>query len=585
MKASLNKIYVSVAAIMNLLTMNNCDNVKLSVTTKVQSMSSKGQVCAAPPKAFQALTKIMFLVDISGSNFGDGNSAIVNTSDERAGTDPDKSYRYGTIKNFVDAHANTEQVSWGMIVFGNIPSLSSDGAEALINNGDLGTATFSAKAADMYSALGRFQTRDDNGSTPYHAALEMAANAITADKASITAGDSVNYSVVLLSDGQPTDAQYMTAGSLDQTKIEADVKKLVSAGASLTTVYYGGGSAIDPAAAARLQDMAQVGNGKFVNTNISGRQVPLDSVIAVKAAVPWIIKKFLVANLNAAPCDDGTMGVDTDADGICDKDELTYNQAWMSNPAYQAFAKRMGGKVFDPKNRNSFDKNYNDLFYLQHITQNTLIDSNCSAFADDAHDLLNTCEKALISSTSPSGPTPTWTNRMGSTADPKNMDSDGDGFIDWLEVEFERNLSPALDFNNISRSAGGYRMDEIISQHRNPRNPSSSIAYDGQFLSSGVNADGQNCYSYNQTVLPLYATQKVTVDQVSGIPELAHEADENVILIYFIQTPQNDPNGPGELHYRFQKVKVGSAQLNLDFSFESYQTYIANTSRAAGATK
>ncbi len=60
--------------------------------------------------------------------------------------------------------------------------------------------------------------------------------------------------------------------------------------------------------------------------------------------VPWSLKEFLVYNINAGFCFDGKVDVDSDADGICDRDEMTMNNLY-------AEELKQEGKSFDPTNR------------------------------------------------------------------------------------------------------------------------------------------------------------------------------------------------------------------------------------------
>ena len=576
----------SLAGLLTLTT--NCDNVHLSLIQKaeLQSVSAlKGPVCAAEPTTYQTVTKIMFLVDKSGSNFGNGTSIFVDPVG--GGTDVDKSYRRGSIQTFLDKHRSAMgpagKLFMGYIAFGTLDNGSGDGAQPYINDPlNPGKAGFSNDPAMMDAALARLGSTADGGSTPYHAAIDLALDAINTDKAALGQNSTAIYLVVLISDGVPTDTIYMTNGALDQAKINLDFDRLKLVHATLSTVYYGPKS--PPDASVRLGLMALEGKGSYLDTNVQGRDVPLDKIIGYQFGEPWQIRSFVVTNLNAAPCDDGTMGVDTDADGLCDKDEISYNTDWSADRIA-----RMNGKKFDPYNRNSFNPSFNDLIYHEHITKTSFIDESCSPtkdangnIVDEDMDLLNDCEEAYIkiaNAATASGPNADWTSRMQTDTDPKNFDSDGDGFTDWMEFVFERSAAAAMNYNSISRAIDGFRMDEIMLKHLNPANPRGSIAYDGKLLRLPVNETSQNCYQYTQTVLPVYPSHKITAENVSGYAPLAHEADENVVLIYYIQTPQSDPNGPGQMLYQFKKLKVGQA-LNVDFDYKNFTAISAGASRA-----
>jgi hypothetical protein len=549
---------------------NACDNVRLSLMPApvlAASVGTVGQVCSPPPVQASYNTKIMFLVDQSGSNCSQtGNPPPCDTS----GTDFDKSYRLSVMQNFINGHLNNNNLYYGFISFHDV------GGVAYINDGSDADATFSNVPADINNAINRFETTMDEGGTPYRAALAMATQAVATDRAASNATTS-KYYIVLMSDGQPSDY----GSPPDQTQIDTDVTTLLSTagtGTTLSTIYY---NPLNIATDANLLlQMATTGGGGFDNTNTQGRNVPLEQIIAYQDAIPWVITQFMVTNLNAAPCDDGTMGADSDADGICDKDEARYNTMFANDTTLSS---RMNGLTFDPQNRNSFGPTYNDLFNYRHIMYGENLDSTCLLTGDitqddQDHDLINTCEEKFLASTTPAGPNAKWTAAMGTNTDPLNFDSDGDGFLDWIEFAFTRSKSAPMDFNSTADSVNGYSMAQILLQHRNPINPSAATPYDGDFHFTAANAQGENCYSYSQTVLPLYHTLPTVVANESGYTQLAHGTDQNVIMIYFIQKQENSINGAGQLMYTFQTVNYSDPTLNLNLDISQYGMYDASGS-------
>lgn len=518
----------------------NCGEARLSLVQEIASAQSKGEICAVVPTAFNAYTKILFVVDKSGSN--------VTGSGGVAATDPGAVFRTGVIRSFYDKHKANELVEWGLVVFQGSTSAS------YINDGG---KSFTRDEPTFTAAVDQIATATDAGGTPYVAALTQAQTILSADKTA-NPGANISYIVVFLSDGVPNDTDANVFTAIDNLLVQGKV--------TLSTVYYG---PANPGASARMQRMADAGGGKFLDTNVSGR-IPIDDLIAFATAEPWIIKSFVVSNMNASPCDDGTVGSDSDADGLCDKDELRYNTEYKSDPSKW---QRMGGKLFDPYNRNSFSTALSDVFYHRYILFSEAVPRDCIETTDDDGDLANGCEEKYFYSNTPVGPTQKWTDAMGNDGDPKNFDSDGDGYLDWFEFIMSRNKSGAMDANNITQLFLGVRLDTIYQQHRNVKNPASSSPYDGQLLYSHVNSTGQNCYSFKQTVLPLYRTGAVTLPQVGNNSNLVHGTNENVVMVYFIQTPENDPNGPGELRYSFQKVSEASASVNLNLRVDQYRSY------------
>ena len=551
---------------------NACDNVRLSlIPAPVQqaSLASAGEMCTPPPLQSTINTKIMFLVDQSGSNCG---SMTPCGSD---GTDPDKSYRLSVMQNFINGHLNNSNIYYGFIAFHD------SGGVAYINDGSTADATFSNDPTQIQAALTTFQSTPDEGATPYRAAIGMATQAIATDRTvSAAANTKSKYYIVLMSDGMPTDY----GSPPNQTQINADVTTLLATagtGTTLSTIYYNPANVAGDANL--LLQMATTGDGGFDNTNTQGRNVPLEQIIAFQDAIPWVITQFMVTNLNAAPCDDGTIGPDSDADGICDADEIRYNTMFAND---STLSSRMNGFTFDPQNRNSFGPTYSDMFSYRHVLYGENLDGSClltgDLSQDDAdHDLLNTCEEKFIVSNTPAGPNATWTSAMGTTADPNNFDSDGDGFIDWIEFAFFRSKSAPLDFNSTADTFQGFTMSEILLQHRNPNNPNSSTPYDGVFHYEHANAQGENCYSYTQSVLPLYHTLATTQANESGYSQLAHDKDQNVIMIYFIQKQENSTNGAGQLMYSYQTVNYTDTTLNLNLDVSKYGLYDATNSRVS----
>lgn len=561
-------------ALMSTIAMNNCDNVHLSLATPVQTNSlSKAvpEICALPPTVAERNTKILFLVDMSGSNkFGNFGSGT--------GTDPDKTFRTKLIKDFVDSHASNDQIYYGFIGF------QESIARAYINDGSDQSPIFTNDVTKVYDAIQRFNTDPDGDATPYKAAMTLGISAIDTDRKhqNQVLGQDVQsmYSVVLLSDGVPTDYDSTSVpGTIDDAAIDRDVVSLIlTAGqATLSTVYYGPfANANDQGAAGRLERMANLGKGKFSNVNTDGK-VPLEQIIAFKDGDPWVMRKFFVTNLTSAPCDDGTIDVDSDADGVCDKDEIRYNTQFKSDAT---FAARMNGKKFDPAKRNSFGNAFNDYINYRRIVYGENIDEACQKYTDPDGDLLNDCEEGYLRALSPSGPTSDWTTHMGSDGDNNNFDSDGDGFIDYIELIYGRSRSAALDFNSSQNLINGYRMDDILNQHLNPIKPDKAQSYEVEFRFTRVNERGQNCYSYNQKSLPLFKTLELTAGNAPGATQLAHKAGENVILIYTIQSRESDPNGTGILFTNYQKIPFGTTGDMVDVGKLDFKAYTSTNARS-----
>lgn len=139
--------------------------------------------------------KVLFLVDKSGSNKDNANTTYIND-----GTDPNKSWRVGSINNLRNA-LPLDLFSFNITLFrGNYSNLN-DGNR--YSGGDL-TKTlmsgFSNNSTIFNNAMTALKNDDDKGKTPYQAALQKAREQIQADIASDTTS---MYSVILVTDGYP----------------------------------------------------------------------------------------------------------------------------------------------------------------------------------------------------------------------------------------------------------------------------------------------------------------------------------------------------------------------------------------------
>jgi hypothetical protein len=533
------RLALGLASFLAVLSFQNCDQTRLLLVNELASAKSDGEICAIEPSEQSVLTKVMFVVDKSGSN---------------GTTDPGATYRAGTIGAFYNLHAANQYTKWGLITF------QDGGANPVILDATGTVGGFTNDMATITAAIGSLAA-GNNGATPYQAAIAATSAAITRDVAA-NPNERSMYVVVFISDGAPQPA-------VTDTVLETDIRALLALGdVTFNSVYYG---PANQETSSRMLRMANWGRGKFLDTNISGR-IPLDSLIGFKSGQPWLIKNLTVTNLNASPCDDGSIDADSDADGLCDKDEIRYNTEFLAD---KDKVYRMEGKTFDPANRNSFDPYLSDAIFYKYIVFSEGVPRDCTAadLVDEDRDLANRCEERYLYSSSPSGPTEKWTSAMQRDGDPLNYDSDGDGYLDFFEFMMTRNRSAAMDRNNVSQLFLGFRLDTIFNKHLNWRNPVASAAYDGVFQFKRVNERGQNCYSYNQTVLPVYVTRSVSVSQVSGNANLVHGQNENVVMISFVQTPELDPNGAGDLRYTFQRVSASANHINLNLRIEEYQSF------------
>jgi hypothetical protein len=219
--------------------------------------------CDPTLQVITRLTKLLFVVDTSGSNY---------VSDSLGpGTDPDKSLRGGSIQQFFTNYSSKPNFQWGLIYFQQTQ------AYPLVNG-------FTQSTAVMQAAIDTFMNVLDQGATPYLAALATASQEI-ADDPDLHAMTQPQYVVVFLSDGEPSDVADNASGS---AQIVSAVQSLVALGPSQITfnaVYYG---VADPTASSLMQSMAQAGGGKFldINANPANKSFQIEDTITVPSLCP-----------------------------------------------------------------------------------------------------------------------------------------------------------------------------------------------------------------------------------------------------------------------------------------------------------
>ncbi len=218
-----------------------------------------------PVSEISQLTKILFLVDTSGSNrgfFGLG------------GTDSHKKFRLGSIQNFFSRYQGKTNFEWGFMTF--------SGHSASDFVGHDGENSFATNPLLMQKALNHFSQVRDSGNTPYKAALNHALRAIEKDP-DVHSAKNPQYFVILLSDGFPTDID-------EPEEIKNNIQKLLDTSphnVSLSTVFYGHKHEWDADEAIELlTSMAQMGNGQFANATDPKSTINIDYLIPQPAVCP-----------------------------------------------------------------------------------------------------------------------------------------------------------------------------------------------------------------------------------------------------------------------------------------------------------
>ncbi len=538
----------------------NCSDVVLERRVPSVSASAIGEFCIGPDDE-TVFDKFLFVVDKSGSN-------------RRA--DPNNVRRADNIERFLNQHRDNPYVKWGFIQFGQSQAVP---VSSYIMDPNTGEPGFS-NAFAMDEALGLLRSEADAGCTPYMPALALSKQVIREDIQNYPEESSV-YHVFFLSDGRPDPPSGGGGcGSATVTNSPTDpflfeVRSLINLKpnkAFFHTVFYHIDG--DPPASQGLRFMAEAGRGSFVDLEMED-QLDFNSFLGGEDRKSRILKgpRIVIKNLNAGFCLDGSIDVDSDADGLCDKDEIAISEQ---------LSERLGGRRLSPTNRHSVDAKFSDKFVYEFGLLRDRPMPQCTfPNSDEDFDLLNPCEETLLRDLDANGPTIRWTEELlarGGTANPKNPDSSGNGFLDGLQFFQFGTPSSAVNFLNLrDRYAGGFSGEDLMVEHRHPRRPDvfNEHNYDARTVFVEKRPTGENCYSFTQTQLALYPTLEF-IDENRGerAYDLSHKAGENVILMYYISVPEDDPNGYGILHYSFQKLNYnrgeGIGQLRFD-QFEKYE--------------
>lgn len=252
-----------------------CNNANFTTGTGDGRVIPPSPTCTAKNvAAIVEPTKILFLVDTSGSNAQSTNNTCANGVGlcPDPATDPQKVFRYNAISNFVQTYQNKANFQWSFITFSN------DSGRAFVNPGNPQLAVFVSNPSVMQTDLTVFKASTDFGDTPYRVAFNMAGQAIANDHAAASTDPNTNYFVIMLTDGYPTD--YYSSGYQVQTDaVLSDVGQLINTvpgHVMLSTVYYG---ANDPLALGLLQSMANTGQGQFANVTSAYSTFTINDVI------------------------------------------------------------------------------------------------------------------------------------------------------------------------------------------------------------------------------------------------------------------------------------------------------------------
>lgn len=265
MKINFGKIALGVTFFSLVLVFQNCSNAKFTTDVDANALNAvtgdpnggDDASCRPTTVSSSKIVKVLFIVDTSGSNAGEGGAAP---------TDPQKKWRSATLSNFISAYQNRSNFYFGMITF------QGTSAKAQIKVGNNGV--FSQDMSVVNAGYNSFMNTADSGNTPYKAALSMAKSIISADLAA-NAAQKAAYAVVMVSDGQATDYKSPDDVIPDASSIRA----LAPGQVSLNTVYYYSQAFVE-SQTKYLRNISSIGGGQFLTAN-SSQTLKIDDVIQV----------------------------------------------------------------------------------------------------------------------------------------------------------------------------------------------------------------------------------------------------------------------------------------------------------------
>ena len=447
-------------------------------------------------------TNILFVIDKTASN---------------KNSDPDHSKRLAGIQQLIDSQDS--EVGYGMIVF-------SKKAQSLLMENDV--PVFRSKGEEVQQALDTVaQMRDTGKKLPAEEILQLIKQAIEKDSLKHSAYF-VDYHIVFISDGS-------FSANKGQQQLVQGIGKLTQDTESLKvhSVYYGNyknesggfkqkvakgagwilrtwlfieGVPISPTVARSAAPLDQDQDtddvtllktistgGQGVYTDSNQQEMDLSHMLS-----RWEVNRLMVYNLNSGVCLDGSIDVDSDADGLCDKDEEG---------------------EFLPDNRWSFEDGYSDYFHWYSRENNQPL-PKCIDRSDLDQDLLTHCEELYLNSL--------FQHSEGLVSlRTDHPDSDGDGVIDGIEV-----LMSLADFAMAP-------LDPSYTVHKQDISASSDLSVLPYEDSRGDAArlvplsGAKSCYGLQQSAQPVYPT--LPVSSLGTLNALSHKSGENVALIYYIQ--------------------------------------------------
>ena len=365
--------------------------------------------CTSAPAPAAENVKYLFILDHSASN----QPGFPLVSGDVSDTDSMGSRRYGPMINFIQNLTPEPNVSTSFALVDFNDTAYQPGT---LTGFDSSASNFISTAQTDWIGSGTAASPApyDKGFTNYQAALQMAQQLIQTDlqTQSLLAQSPVvqnQYHIVFVSDGVPT-VSTTSGGTYTQT-FSGDIEPIISAimnlksnptygpyigGITLNTAYYFNTVQL-PAAEALLQQMAQTGNGQYLQF-AAGQNILYQQFAPPVLSIQNKLMDVFVANENGSWWSNGQFMQNSAGDGLPDaiKEQMGANPLLKDSDGngVSDFVEYMlnGKPCQDPQCSPSGRNAYSVCAGIPHTT-----DANGNiTYSSSSNDGLNDCEKFLL---------------------------------------------------------------------------------------------------------------------------------------------------------------------------------------------
>lgn len=521
------------------------------------TLKVRSEFCPTAKKGSAGTSKFVFIVDLSASNFGNWKKETVGGRtlsywDSTQASDINGA-RFEAIKSFVDTCGTSISDSFAVIGFsasaGALSGSNFSCANVAFTDGSrlkVGLDAFKSRQQQDEAWYKQWahpnylkQATPDNlifRVTSYTSAATCLENLVVNDLNSGTSGD--RYNVFFISDGIPEDklntgcnistltpqqkeACYLDAVSQSMTFVKTAA---LSKGKQFTLggIYYGTDSGI-PSVLSSLSREGGVPDVTKIDS-FDSDQNSICKLVVTQFTTEYRPDSYLITPLTTIR-KSGMLQADSDVDGLTDEEEITLGSDPLQSRSMvegilDGICQRLGGSEKCLAKRQSI--------------------SCTSSLINNAN--LSDCDSKVLA-----------LDKIPHEGD-WGIDSDGDGFIDYLEII--KGLDPAKADLLLDPDGDGLTNKEEIIQGSDPFTPDNNLAH--TLINQLTNEFKFDSFD---PVCPLgaYATE---LDRMQVTPLLEtpiHGADEHIVLIQVRYSPSNSLEAKKEYFGTYFKV-----QLQLD---------------------